>query len=461
MKKDTICALCTHPGKSALSVIRVSGPKALEIVKKQAPFLPDKLQSHHSYVGVLKQDNQDIDQVIATFFEEGKSFTGEQSLEISCHGGLSSNEILKRLLKDGARLAERGEFSFQSFCNGKMDLIQAEALLGVIESKNENLRKHSFKQLKGDLSKQLKDIEDQWMLILSHLEADIDFSMEDLKVITDEQLKSQLQDLKSKISQITNRYQPAEKLEQGLSCGLFGPVNSGKSSLFNALLKQEKAIVSSEEGTTRDIVESILHNENGINLHLKDTAGFRPTNSVGESLGQQKSKQLLKECDIQIFVIDYLSDFKHINSLTPNKDSKSILVLTKTDLDSNRADRKKLIEKIRTTNKNLKNITNENIFFVSSVTGEGIENLKNTLLSFLNEQESEDFVITNYRHYKGLKNMEQSLEQSLEILETGLGEKDLMALELRQGILFLYEILGKQIDDKVLDNIFKQFCIGK
>lgn len=464
--KDTICALCTHPGKSAISVIRISGPQSLLIARKQASFLPKKPESHRSYVGVLKRQGQDIDQVIVTFFEQGRSFTGEQTLEISCHGGSVYNEILKGLLQDGARLADRGEFSFQSFCNGKMDLLQAEGLLNLIESRNEISRKHAFKQLRGELSNHLEDIEKKWIFIVAHLEADIDFSMEDLSVISENEIEKNLKNLKKQVSDLLNKYRPIEKLEEGLSCGLFGPVNGGKSSLFNALLEQDKAIVSKEQGTTRDIVSSILRNQSGLNINLQDTAGFRSTKSEGEKQGIQKSKNLSANCDIQIFVFDSLQDIQIPQDLKIEKDSKALLIFTKKDLNSKEITKQDLIKKFKkqSQQKNISDfikIPNENIFFISSVTKEGLTDLKNKIFSFAAQDEQDDFFITNYRHYKGLKQMESSLQKTFEILTTGLGERDLMALEMREGMLHLFEILGKQVDDQVLDNIFKQFCIGK
>ena len=457
MREETITALCSPLGKGAVSLIRVSGPKALEITKKIAGFLPLKPESHRAYFGSLRDKGRELDQVLVTYFARGQSFTGEETLEISCHGGEIYSEILQSLLDYGARLAERGEFSLQAFSNGKMDLVQAEALLQLIESKSRTARRQALSQLKGQLSKKILDLEKKWLFLLSHLEADIDFSLEGLSTLEEKQIKKNLRDLDLEIKNLLSSYRPYEKLQKGLGFGIFGAVNSGKSSLFNALLEEDKAIVSNEEGTTRDLVEGQILNPKGLNILLKDCAGFRESQSEGELKGQEKSRQLFSACDYRLLLLD-ASCFER-QTLEKNlfKDSsKSLLVWTKKDLS-----KRSLKELIRVLEqKTVKQPPKNQIFFVSSKTGEGLPALKEKILSFGKLQER-DFLVSNFRHYKGLKTMEESLTKALYILEQSQGEKDLMALELRRGLSALYEILGRQIDDQVLDRIFKQFCIGK
>ena len=457
MRGDTICALLTAKGRGAISVIRISGPLALKVTRKSAPFLPLKPESHRVYLGVFKQSLEPIDEVLVTFFAQGRSFTGEESLEIACHGGEIYKDILKALLKNGARLAERGEFSLQAFSNGKMDLAQAEGILQLIESKSPVARRHSFFQLKGLLSQKLKNLEKKWLFLLSQLEADIDFSLEDLAVLSSSNLKNLLEELKQELKKLLSRYQPFEKLQKGLVCGIFGQSNVGKSSLFNALLEEDKAIVSKEEGTTRDLVEGSLLQSEGLNISLKDSAGFRESPSLAEQKGQEKSKELFFLADYKLILMDS-RDFKNLPpSFLFQKPQQSLLVCTKTDLLTKKCEVSNLVESLR--QKNLPLAPKDQIFFVSSVTKEGLKPLREKILSF-GKIHSEDFLISNARHYKLLKTMEESLKQSLLILSSQ-GERDLMALELRQGLLALYEILGQQIEDGVLDTIFKQFCIGK
>ena len=460
MRGDTICALCTPKGKGAISLIRISGPKALEITRKLALFLPLKPESHRAYFGVLKRAREALDQVLVTYFAKGRSFTGEESLEISCHGGEIYNKILKALLENGARLAERGEFSLQAFSNGKIDLIQAEGLLQLIESQSEIARRQAFAQLRGQLSKQIQGIEKKWLFLLSHLEADIDFVLEGLNTLKEEQIEKLLQELQLDLTELLSGYRPFENLQKGLIFGIFGKVNSGKSSLFNALLAEDKAIVSKEEGTTRDMVEGFLLNPQGLNISLKDSAGFRTSaTSEGEQKGQKKAKELFLACDYRIVVLDWVAfEKQELENFLFEEPSKTLFVFTKKDLAKNNLSLKKLALSLK--KKQSLSPPKKQTFFVSSLTKEGISFLRKKILSY-GEVQQEDFLISNYRHYKGLKVMEESLKNCLSILKNSKGEKDLMALELRQGLLALYEILGKQIDDQVLDSIFKEFCIGK
>ena len=485
MRGDTICALCTPKGKGAVSLIRISGPKALEIARKLAGFLPLKPESRKVYFGVLKENDKPLDQVLVAYFAEGQSFTGEESLEISCHGGEIYNSVLKALLNSGARLAERGEFSLQAFSNGKMDLVQAEGLLRLIESRSEAARRQAFGQLKGLLSKKLRDLESKWLYLLSHLEADIDFALEGLNTFQEKQIEKFLLELQLELSGLLSRYKPFENLQKGLIFGVFGQVNSGKSSLFNALLKEDKAIVSEEEGTTRDLVEGQLFNRQGLNITLKDSAGFRLSESEGEKRGQTKSRELFFSCDYKIVLLDAICfERQKLEKFLFDDLSKTFLVFTKKDLAEKHLSAKQLIASLKrklrssvfvdensrkakqTKESNEANINlyslppAERTFFVSSLTEEGVEILRRKILS-CGELQQEDFLISSYRHYKGLKVMEESLKNSLSVLKNSQGERDIMALELRRGLLSLYEILGKQIDDQVLDRIFKEFCIGK
>jgi len=476
MKRDTIVALCTPPGKGSISVLRISGPKALEITKKIAKFLPSKIQSHKVYFGTLKEGEKKLDEVLVSYFQEGFSFTGEETLEISCHGGDVYIDILKSLIQKGARPAEKGEFSLQAFSNGKIDLVQAEALLQLIESKNQIVRDQALNQLKGNLSKKLLDLEKQWLFLLSHIEADIDFSLENLSVLKDEQIQEQIQSLSQQVQELISKYQPFELLQKGLTFGLFGDSNVGKSSLFNALLEEEKAIVSNEPGTTRDVVEAQIQNTKGLNIFLKDSAGFRNSHNQVEKKGQEKALHLFKECDYCLLLLESssLQISKELLSFLKQEvfSGKIWLVLSKIDLLNKKIRKNLLDEKILKNKKKSHNLSEEEkefftkinslqipniekFFFISSLSKEGLSFLKKEMLNcgILKE---ESFLVSNSRHYRALMKMQKSLEKV-----NSLREKDIMALELREGLFFLYEILGKQIEDQVLDHIFKQFCIGK
>lgn len=469
MISDTIVSLCTAKGKAALSVLRVSGKDALKIVRWIAPFLPPQPESHRIYFGTLKDQEKDLDQALVSYFKKGRSFTGEETLEISCHGGMLYTAILKSLLKYGARQAEKGEFSMQAFSNGKMDLIQTEALYQLIESENEEARKQALFQLKGALSKKFQKLEKDWLFLLSHVEADIDFSLENLSTLKKDQIQEQIFLLEKQVQDLASKYRPFEKLQKGLCFGLFGSSNAGKSSLFNALLDEEKAIVSKEEGTTRDIVEAQVLNEQGLSLLLKDSAGFRDSLSEGEKKGQKKAFELFKDCDFRLILID-LSNLKNLpGGLLESLKSpaNTWLIFSKIDvLDLKQ--KNELKEYILKPNflkeessfikqlRDLKIPKTEKVFCVSSLTKEGLKPLKKEMLSY-GALKSDDFLISNSRHYKALLKMRESLKKASSLKE----DKDILALELREGLLALYEILGRQIEDKVLDNIFQKFCIGK
>ena len=442
-----------------MSLIRVSGPKALCLSSKIAPFLPSAPESHRSYLGFLSHKGEDLDQSLVTYFAEGRSFTGEETVEISCHGGQVWRDILKALLDHGARVAERGEFSFRAFANGKLDLAQAEGLLQLIESSSRQARRQALSQLKGELSLRLKKLEEGLLSFLSQTEAEIDFSHEELDLPSLKERQELLKQLKGELLDLLSRYRPFEKLEEGLSFGIFGRANSGKSSLFNALLAEDRALVSEEKGTTRDIVEGRILNSEGLNALLKDSAGFQPeTKSQAELLGQKRARGLLQSCDYKILLIDASLELRFMEGFF-EKPERSLLVFSKKDLFCGRS-LKDMILALRKKRPDIALPPPENIFFVSSVTGEGVSALREKILSF-GKAESEDFLIANFRHYSALKSAKEALDACFDILEKRGGERDLIALELRQALSALQEISGRNLQEHVLDQIFQSFCIGK
>ena len=488
MNRDPICALCTPPGRGALAVIRLSGPGAGGIVRSLAPFLPEKPAPHRVYVGEIKTGDTAIDQAVLTCFAPGRSFTGEETVEISCHGGpVVYREILKLLVLAGARPARRGEFSLRAFMNGKMDLTQAEGLHQLIESRSPLAARTAFYQLKGRFSRELEGLETKWLDLLSRLEADIDFSLEGLPEFESAPAARCLEELKTQVQNILSRYRPFESLQKGWAVGLFGPVNVGKSTLFNRLAEEEKSIVTREAGATRDIVEGFLPDSP---LVLKDTAGFRgsvkapvpsrpggkktpalpeeetaeqtkppPLSALGEAerIGQQKARELFRQADLRLLVLDGTEPFPPILQALCKTFQRGLVVWTKKDLRPG-ITKKELFSPAREGFPDFfEKISLEETFFVSSVTGEGLGGLKAKLKSLSGDQ---DVLVSNLRHFKGLKIMDRALSETLNLLKGG-GERDLMALELREGLSALHEITGKRLDDRVLDNIFKQFCIGK
>ena len=525
MRQDTICALCTPAGKGALAVIRVSGPEASKKIRKFVR-LPEVLESHRVYTRIFKGEDSALDQVVLTYFEKGRSFTGEETFEISCHGGpWIYNSILQALLKEGLRMAQPGEFSLRSFYNGKQDLVQVEGLFQLIESRNERARRSAFFQMQGQLSLKLKGLERKWLHLLSHLEADIDFSMEGLNILSANDIKKALKELLQEVCELIDRYQPFEHLQRGLTVGLFGPVNSGKSTLFNRLLGEEKAIVTAEEGTTRDIVEGQIRNSS-LHISLKDTAGFGKSLSLAEKTGQDKTRQLFFNCEVPVVVLDaqkflalierpdpleaILSEFdvaflekkrgvvglsaklrdqekedgkvfQEDHHTVPGENSfgkcsqmkskekavefflkEGLLAVTKKDLCRG-LEKKEILDKLDLP------VPSTNVFYFSNLEQSqkgDFSRFKKRLLSLSlthqkgEEKGEEDFFITSLRHFNGFQKMKEALKETLH-LQKGLGERDLMALNLRQGLAHLYEITGRKLDDQVLDTLFKKFCIGK
>lgn len=456
MNKDPICALCTPPGKGALAVIRLSGPGAGHIAQTVAPFLPEKLTARQVYVGEIKEGDKAIDQVVLTYFPKGNSFTGEETVEISCHGGdLIYREILKLLVSAGARPAERGEFSLRAFMNGKLDLVQAEGLRQLIESQNKQAKQTALYQLQGRFSKELRLLETKWLDALSHLEAEIDFSLEGLGTFSGSEIKEALKDLAVRMEGILSRYRPFESLQKGFVVGLFGPSNAGKSTLFNRLIGEDKSIVTASGGTTRDVVEGFFSEEG---IVLKDTAGFRETEEEAEQIGQKKTKEFFTQADFRLLILDGSAPFPSDFKFDRGAFQKGWVVWTKKDLCSGLS-RKELLSLAQARFPEFfEKVTLKDTFFLSSLTGEGLEELRNKLVSL---SKNSDVLVSNLRHFKNLQVMRESLNRALVLLKEGSGEKDLMSLELREGLLALYEITGKQLDDRILDNIFKQFCIGK
>ena len=460
MKTDTICALCTPYGTSALSLIRLSGSQSAEIIRPFASFLPKKLRGNQVYVGVLKERGREVDQVVITYFASGKSFTGEETVEISCHGNpLICNDILKLLVSQGARMAEKGEYALRSFFNGKMDLIQAEALLQLIESRNHQTHKQAFYQLKGRFSNTLKALETEWLFLLSHLEADIDFSLENLSVFKGKDFFLKTEQLLKSVEDLLCLYRPFENLQKGLVVGIFGVSNVGKSTLFNALIEEDKSIVTNEEGTTRDVVEGLLHFEKD-QVTLKDTAGLRFSKGEAEKLGMEKTRDLFETSDIRLLVLDgSCSDPAACPEFFKEVKEKTYVVWTKKDLAPLDQTKEQLFLKTKEASPAFfKNLQLEDTFFLSALTKEGLLDLKKKLFSL---REEEAFLIMNFRHFQKLGEMKEALVRALKLLKRKDPEKDIVALELRQGLLALYEITGRQLEDRVLDEIFNQFCIGK
>jgi tRNA modification GTPase len=451
--RDTICALATAHGIGAISVIRISGARAIEITRKIAAFLPEKPESHKIYYGFLKasESQRPIDEVLISYFANGRSFTGEDCLEISCHGsGLLVDDILRHLIEAGARPAERGEFTYRAFMNGRIDLVQAESVQALIESRSQRAAQLALRQLQGDFSKQLRGILDQLTWVLAHLEANIDFASEDIEVASGKILGERTAALLSSVREILRGYKRGLIIRNGYQVALVGAPNVGKSSLLNALSGDERAIVTPIAGTTRDFVEAQLAEE-GLNLTIIDTAGLRITKDEIESIGVERTLEKLKTVDLIFYVIDARTGVsageREFFAKIPWE--KTVFVVNKVDIQPQISLENELKTRVSA------------IFPVSAATGAGLGELKAWLRGRIRGEVSEDStLLSNARHFKGLETLSNCLEKCLPLMLND-ESPDLIALELQGGLRALHEVLGLTFDDQVMDKVFSEFCLGK
>ena len=335
MENDTIAAIATSMGRSAVNIIKISGPESISIVSKIFTKDLSKLEPNTINYGFIKEGNELIDEVLVSLFTSPNSQTGEDIVEINTHGGISvTNKVLELVLSNGARLAEPGEFLKRAFLNGKKDLIEAEAISDLINAKTEEARKMSLKGLSGELSKKIKTLRNKILNIIANIEVNIDYpEYEDAIIYTNELLKTNINEIQSDLEKLVKESEKGTLLNNGINVGIVGKPNVGKSSLLNLLINEDKAIVTDIEGTTRDIVEGNI-TINGVTLNLIDTAGIRETNNVVEKLGVEKSKDIINKSDLIIALFDISRPFTLEDEaiLSSIKSKKSIIILNKTDL---------------------------------------------------------------------------------------------------------------------------------
>jgi tRNA modification GTPase len=467
---ETICAIATPHGVGGISVIRVSGKAALFVSKKLCSFLPEKPESHRIYFGTIVgiESGSAIDEVLASYFAHGKSFTGEETVEISCHGSpLVCREILNELIVAGARIADRGEFTYRAFMNNKLDLVQAESVLSLINSQSPTAAKQALQQLKGHLSKDLESIEDDTIWMLAHIEASIDFSTENLKIVEDKVLLDKNQELHGKISRMLESFRAGRVLKDGFRLSLIGAPNVGKSSLMNLLIEEDRAIVSEIAGTTRDVVEAAFFVD-GIKVVIQDTAGLRDSSDVIEKIGMQKTYDSLKESDAVFFVVDGAREIEareliEFEKLDPQK---TFIVINKSDeLDKSttrlESFRHALSECWREKVPDFVVWAKERSAVVCSKSSDDRVALKRLLSQDLHTKDFQDVaVISQARHAENLQRAKASIERTASLLKDA-SSSEFVALELKEALISIQEILGKRFDDEILDRVFKEFCLGK
>lgn len=456
---DTICAIATAVG-GAIGVVRVSGPEAITNVGKTfSSSLADKKSHTLTYGNILDKDGHVIDEVLVSIFRAPHSYTGENSVEISCHGSrYILQKILERLGEVGCRQANPGEFTKRAFLHGKMDLSQAEAVADLIASRTASSHKTALNQLRGGISNQLALLREKLLKITSLLELELDFSEEDVTFANKDELYTLTKDINDEITRLLHSFQLGNALKNGIPVAIVGETNAGKSTLLNALLHEEKAIVSDIHGTTRDTIEDTV-NINGVEFRFIDTAGIRHSEDKIEQLGIQKTFQKLNQADIVLWVVDSTSSDAHWEKIkqelsTHCNGKRVFLLLNKCDLPESR---------LTAGNTDLSGLQIEQVLSISAKTGTGMDKLQELLVSIADipDLSENDVIITNARHATALVKAQESLHRVQEGLDTGLSG-DLIAEDLRQCLEYLGEITGQTItNDEVLGSIFRNFCVGK
>jgi tRNA modification GTPase len=448
LNNDTICAISSGGGMSAIALIRLSGDKSINILNKIFSKKINSYESHSVYFGIIKEDNIILDEVVVTVFAKNKSFTGEETVEISCHGSeYIQKKILELLITLGVRIANPGEFTMRAFQNGKLDLSQAESIADLIESDHEASHKNAIKQLRGGFKEKLENLRNNLIDFASLIELELDFSEEDVEFANRDKLKELLLEIKSEISSLINSFKLGNVIKNGIPVAIIGSPNVGKSTLLNTLLNEEKAIVSDIAGTTRDAIEDELIIE-GQKFRFIDTAGLRFTDDTIEKIGIKKSIQKVNESKIIIHLIDGTKNIneqiKNIENLNFNNNEIVIRVINKEDI----------------TEQN--NLEDNNYLCISALKKTGIDELKNKLISFykLQKTSNNDTIITNVRHFNELKNTLLEIDAIIEGLENNTSS-DFLTINIRQALFHLGSITGEINTDDLLANIFGKFCIGK
>ncbi len=469
---DTICAVSTPSGIGGISVIRVSGPIAYSVTRALCGFLPERGESHRAYFGTLKSlktgtDGDAIDEVVVTYFQKGRSFTGEETTEISCHGSPSiARQILEELFLAGARAADRGEFTYRAFMNGRMDLVQAESVLSLIESQSRQSSQQALRQLQGHLSKQLEKIENDLIWCLAHIEASIDFSTEGLEVVEENVLLDKVLGLQKQIEKLVQSFQTGRILKDGFQLVLTGIPNVGKSSLLNLLVEDDRAIVTDVPGTTRDLIEASFMAK-GYKVNVVDTAGLRQSQDQVEKIGIERSYQAQKAADGIFFVFDSskpLSDAE-IKELSALDMSRTYLIGNKKDSGLETVEKRieNLQKQLNSVQKlqGFSSLPKDKIQIVSAFDKTDGDRLKEILVQNLGESQFEDqAVISQARHFENLSQAQENMIEAYGLVKSG-ASPELTALSMKEALLRVQETIGKRFDDQIMDRVFKEFCIGK
>ena len=445
---DTICAISTTLGVGAISIIRVSGKDAIEKVNNITNIDLTKKQSHTINYAYIKNNNEIIDEVLISVMKAPKTFTTEDTIEINCHGGIATTEkVLELLLNQGIRLAEPGEFTKRAFLNGRIDLTQSQSVQDLINTKSDKARALAINNLKGTTSNKIRSLRERLVKIITNIEVNIDYpEYQDIEEMTIEKIKNEIDNIESELESIIKNSENSKIITNGINVAIIGKPNVGKSSILNKLIEEEKAIVTNIPGTTRDVVEASF-NLNGITLNLIDTAGIRETDDIVEKIGVEKSKKALDKADLVLLILNNNEKLTEEDKklLEISKDKQRIIVVNKTDLE------KKL------------DLNEENIVYTNTVEENGIESLLNKISEMykLEQLETNDYYyVSNIQQLnkikqtrRNIKDIKRGLEESIPI--------DMLEIDLREIWQTLGEVIGETYTEGLLDNLFKNFCVGK
>lgn len=462
MHNDTIVALATPSGSGAIAVIRVSGKDAISLVDKHFRSVVDdktliNQKTHTIHLGHIIDDERTIDEVLVSIFKDPNSYTGENVVEVSCHGSsYIQQEIIQLFLRSGCRMASPGEFTLRAFLNGKLDLSQAEAVADLISSDNEASHKIAMQQMRGGFSSEIAKLREELLNFASLIELELDFAEEDVEFANRKEFEQLIDRISFVLKRLIDSFAVGNVIKNGIPVAIVGEPNVGKSTLLNALLNEERAIVSEIAGTTRDTIEDEI-TIGGIGFRFIDTAGIRDTEDIVESIGIKKTFEKIDQSQVVIFLFDAQNNIDDLESVRieiekiRNKHPQKPLLIIANKIDT--LDDAQLA-KINTTI--------ADVLLLSAKTGFGVEQLTNALLNLINtgSLRNDETIVTNSRHYDALLKAFEEIQKVKHGLETGLSG-DLLAIDIRQALFHFGEITGEITTDDLLGNIFANFCIGK
>ena len=462
--QSTICAIATSPGMGAIATIRLSGQKAFEIADSvfRSPKEGKKLSEQKAntlHFGSIADGGETIDEVVVALFRLPHSFTGEEVVEISCHGSVYIQQrILQLLISKGARMARPGEFTQRAFLNGKMDLSQAEAVADLIFSTNASAHKVALKQMRGGFSNEISKLRGELLHFIALVELELDFGEEDVEFADRQQLTELTAKIESLLKKLADSFRLGNAIKNGIPVAIVGETNVGKSTLLNALLNEEKAIVSDIHGTTRDVIEDVV-NIDGTAFRFFDTAGLRETADTIENMGIERTYNKLEQAEIVLLVTDLMNSLplilERIDKIRQRIENQHLIFVgNKADL-AGKERIKALVDAIHLAE-------NEDMIFISAKKRQNLDSLIGLLKekAGLQDLDSGDVIVSNLRHYEALTNAHRAVMRVAEGLQSGISG-DFLAQDIRECLHYLGEITGEISTDEVLGHIFKNFCIGK